>query len=246
MTREEELASRAVSPAPRTFPPSRGWAGRRRKPGRRRWGQPFPLRLGAADANPDAAWVSVSLNPSPPPPRRLGRGLRLAGLGVVAGALIGGLAGSAPRRGGRGARRARGTVLRAGPGARVSRRWLARAVVLLASPLAPGLPASEAAAAHGWAGEVGRSEPEPAPSAPRCRLNRRPQSGRNAPAAGARMFLGAAGWQVPTRPHPGLAREGQIWSPWATPARGCSDHPLPIPGSACLLGSHPNPRGINA
>ena len=154
-----------------------------------------------------------------------------------------------------GARGARGTELRAGSGARISHRRLARAAVLLASPLAPGLPASGAASAHEWAGEVGRSEPEPAPGAPRRCLTRRPQSGRSAPAAGARMPPGAACWQVPTRPHPGLARGGQIWSPLGNPGPGAAQTThSPSPGAHAswgprrgeVLGSRPNPHGINA
>lgn len=121
--------------------------------------------------------------------------------------------------------------------------------------VAPGLTASGAASAHGWAGEVGRSETEPARGEPSRSLSWRPQSGRCAPNTGARMPPGVAGWQVYTRPVPGLAMGGQIRSPLGTPFPGAAQTThSPSPGCARLLGSrrgeapgsHPNPHGIGA
>lgn len=100
----------------------------------------------------------------------------------------------------------------------------------------PGLLASGALSAHGWAGEVGRSEPEPARGAPcRC-LIWRPQYGRSAPAAEARMSPGAAGRQVPMRPDLGVAREGSSLLP-TSPAWAAPTTLSPSPGAhACLPG----------
>lgn len=139
----------------------------------------------------------------------------------------------------------RGAARHAEAGVRIYHRWPARAPALVASPrlVVLGLPASGAASAHGWAGEVGRSEPEPSPGAPRHCLTRRPQSGRNAPAAGARMPPGAAGWQVPTRPDLGLATEGQIWEPTGHPqSEAAPTSPSPPLGAHASRGS-PERRG---
>ncbi|XP_078189292.1 uncharacterized protein LOC103788956 [Callithrix jacchus] len=183
-TREEELASREVSSAPNFSSSLRG-AGGGRKRGRGRWGQRSTAR--------GAARVSVSLNPSPPAPRG-GAGTRGRG-GVGRGDWRPGRVQPSAVRGTRDAGRG-GAARRALAGVRSSHRGLARAPSRMASPGPPGLPIFEAASAPAWAGEVGRSEPEPARGAPHSCLTRRPQSRRSLPASGARMPRGAAGWQA--------------------------------------------------
>lgn len=101
MTREGELAFQTVSPAP-NFSSRRkveGGSGALEGGASR---PPSALEPRLWDANRDAAGVSVSLNPSPPP---LGGGAGSRTGGAAAGEAIGGSAGSAPRCGGRRAAR---------------------------------------------------------------------------------------------------------------------------------------------
>lgn len=192
-------------PRPKLFLLGGGWAGGGRKRGRERWGQPFPLpqATAALECQSGRCLVSVSLNPRPPPPSAAGA-RALAGW-TTAGAVIGGPARSALGVGVAGHREPSGALLLGCAALYSGERGLLRLCPRL---VAPGLPASGAASAHGWAGEVGRSEPEPVPGATRRCLTRRPQLGRRASAAGVRMPPGATGWQVPTRQDPGRASEG--------------------------------------
>lgn len=123
--------------------------------------------------------------------------------------------------------------------------------------VAPGLLASRAASAREWAGEVGRSEPEPALGESRRSLNRRPQSGCSVPTAGARMLPGATGWQVPMHSDPGLAKgkciSGSPLSLFPTPHPFALREPLlpptPYPRELTereVLGLHSNPHGKGA
>lgn len=190
--------------------------------------------------------MSVSLNPSPPPPRRLGRGLRLAG---------GGRGDWRPARVRPSAWGARGAELRAGAGARIFHYRRARAAVLLASPgcARPARLRSRLCPRMGWgSGEeragarAGRAQPLP-DSAPAVRTQRASRRSADAPRSRGLAGIDASG------PGAGDGRAAPE-SPGHPLARGGSDHPLPIPGCARLLdsgrgevlGSHPNPHGIGA
>lgn len=87
-----------------------------------------------------------------PAPSAAGAGA-LAGW-ATAGAVIGGPAGSAPGVGVAGRREPSGALLLGCAALCSGERGLLRLCPRL---VAPGLPASGAASAHGWAGEVGRS-----------------------------------------------------------------------------------------
>lgn len=166
--------------------------------------------------------------------------------------MIGGRAGSASRRGGRGAP---GAELRAGLGARIFHHRRARAEVLPASPRCDRPPRlrSRLCPRMGWGSweeragaRAGRAQLLP-DLAPAVRAQRASRRSADAPRSRGLAGIDASG------PGAGDGR-ADLESSGHLFAWGCSAHPLPIPGCARLLGSgrrevlgsHPNPHGIGA